>query len=155
MKSAGQLLFLVVGIGLGVFASAFYFAGARPAEARPNDRVEEYVMCTGPCALTPKGLTDGVWILDFRGGKLLGTVIDRNQGKIVGFAEVDLTAEFNIQPKSNVHFMMTTGVIAAGQAALYIAETASGRLGVYTLGPDPNAANGITIRRHDMVPFRK
>ena len=47
-------------------------------------------MCTGAVAVNPRAPTDGVWLLDYRAGKLLGTVIDRTQGKIVGWAEVDL-----------------------------------------------------------------
>ena len=31
---------------------------------------------------------------------------------------------------------MTTGTIAQGQSALYVAETNSGKFGVYTLGAD-------------------
>jgi hypothetical protein len=54
-----------------------------------------------------------------------------------------------------VHFLMTTGTIAQGQAALYVAETTTGKFGVYTLGPDPAGQQGLVIRRHDMVLFRK
>jgi hypothetical protein len=85
----------------------------------------------------------------------LGTVIDRNNGKIVGWAEVDLVTEFGIAPKQNVHFLMTTGNIAQGQAALYVAETTTGKFGVYTMGPRPDNQNGVSIRRHDMVMFRQ
>ena len=155
MKSAGQFVILCVGLGLGVLGTTLYQGSPRTVEARPNDRFEDYVMCTGACALTPRAPTDGVWLLDYRSGKLLGTVIDRTQGKILGWAEVDLTGEFNIAPKSNVHFLMTTGNIAAGQAALYVAEVTSGKFGVYTLGPDVNAQTGVSIRRHDLVMFRK
>lgn len=155
MKSAGQFLVLCVGLGLGVVGTTLYQGSVRTVEARPNDRFEDYVMCTGACAVGPRSLTDGVWLLDYRSGKLLGTVIDRTQGKIQGWAEVDLTSEFNIAPKSSVHFLMTTGNIAAGQAALYVAEVTSGKFGVYTLGADVNAQTGVTIRRHDMVMFRK
>src|SRR5947208_6596410 len=38
--------------------------------------------------------TDGVWLLDYRTGKLLGTVIDRTTGKILGWAEGDMLTEF-------------------------------------------------------------
>ena len=86
---------------------------------------------------------------------LLGTVIDRAQGRITGWAEVDLTSEFDLATKPNVHFLMTTGMIAAGQAALYVAEVSSGKFGVYTLGPDPSTANGVVIRRHDLSSFRR
>src|SRR5207237_7646858 len=105
--------------------------------------------------VAPEAPTDGVWLLDYRAGKLLGTVIDRTTGKIVGWAEVDLVTEFGIQPKQNVHFLMTTGSIAQGQAALYVAETTTGKFGVYTMGSDPNGQQtGMVIRKHDMGSFR-
>jgi uncharacterized protein (UPF0333 family) len=155
MKSANQLLVLVVGIGLGVVGSMFFGGPANSLQARPNDRFEDYVMCTGACALNPRSPSDAVWLLDYKAGRLLGTVIDRAQGKITGWAEVDLTSEFDVSTKSNVHFLMTTGVIAAGQAALYVAEVSSGKFGVYTLGPDPSTPNGVVIRRHDLSSFRR
>ena len=92
---------------------------------------------------------------DYRAGKLLGTACDRTEGKILGWAEVDLVNEFGIQPKQSVHFMMTTGSISAGQAALYVAETTTGKFGVYTMGPRPDGLPGIAIRRHDMATFRQ
>ncbi|MBI3721525.1 MAG: hypothetical protein HY248_03145 [Fimbriimonas ginsengisoli] len=82
-------------------------------------------------------------------------VIDRNLGKIIGWAELDLVSEFGITPRQNVHFLMTTGNISQGQAALYIAETTTGKFGVYTMGPRPDSQPGVMIRRHDMVPFRQ
>ena len=91
-------------------------------------------------------------MLDYRGGKLLGTVIDRGNGKIVGWAEVDLVAEFAVAPKQDVHFMMTTGSISQGQAALYVAEITTGKFGVYTMGA--GEGGGIQIRRHDLTTFR-
>jgi hypothetical protein len=155
MKPAGSYVPLALGAALGVLGTLFYQGTQPAAQARPNDRFEDYVMCTGACATSPRAPTDGVWLLDYRNGKLLGTVIDRSLGKIAGWAEVDLTSEFNIPPKANVHFLMTTGNIAAGQAALYVAEVSSGKFGVYSLGPDANAQTGATIRRHDLTTFRK
>lgn len=154
MKFSGRLGWVLVGAGLGVLGAVLYLGQAKPALAA-NDRYEDYVLCTGAVSVTPKALTDGVWLLDYRSGKLLGTVIDRNQGKIVGWAEVDLTAEFGIPPRQNVHFLMTTGNIAAGQAALYVAETTTGKFGVYTMGPRTDGQPGVGIRRHDMVLFRQ
>src|SRR5438270_5760343 len=103
MKSTGRYLNLGLGAALGVIASLLY-QGTQPAvQARPNDRFEDYVLCTGACAVSPLNPrmpipTDGVWLLDYRNGKLLGTVVDRGQGKITGWAEVDLTTEFNLPP---------------------------------------------------------
>ena len=127
----------------------------RLLQAGGSDRFEDYVMCTGGASINPRIPTDAGWLLDYRGGKLLGTIIDRSVGKIIGWAELDLPTEFGIPPKQNVHFLMTTGTIAQGQAALYVAETNSGKFGVYTLGPDPNTGQGMIIRRHDLTTFRK
>ena len=59
-----------------------------------------------------------------------------------------MTAEFGLQAKQDVHFMMTTGYVTQGQSALYLAETNTGQFGVYTMGPGQNG-NGVVIRRHD------
>ncbi len=138
--------------GTIVFANPAHLVPTE-VHASANDRFQDYIMCTGAVAINPRAPTDGVWMLDYRSGKLLGTVIDRTMGKIAGWAEVDLVAEFGIPPKADVHFMMTTGTIAQGQAALYVAEITSGKFGVYTMGPAPDSG-GIIIRRHDLTTFR-
>ncbi len=153
MKDTGRLLWLVVGLALGGTAVGLYFGQERQARAS-NDRSNEFILATGAVAVNPRIPTDGVWLLDYRAGKLLGTVIDRNVGKIVGWAEVDLVTEFGIPPRHDVHFMMTTGMIANGQAALYVAETSTGKFGVYTMGPRTDNQPGVQIRRHDLVLFR-
>jgi hypothetical protein len=155
VKTTGQCLVLAIGIGLGVAGSAVFNVPANTLQARPNDRFEDYVMCTGACALNPRSPSDGVWLLDYKSGRLLGTVIDRAQGRIAGWSEVDLASEFEVTAKQSAHFLMTTGVIAAGQAALYVAEVSTGKFGVYTLGPDPNTPTGVVIRRHDLSSFRR
>lgn len=155
MKSANQFVVLAAGIGLGVAGSILFGGPGNAVQARTNDRFEDYVMCTGACAVNPRAQSEAVWLLDYKNGRLLGTVIDRAQGRITGWAEVDLTNEFDVSTKSNVHFLMTTGVITAGQAALYVAEVSTGKFGVYTLGADPNTPNGVVIRRHDLSSFRR
>jgi hypothetical protein len=153
MKEYGRLVWLLVGLAVGGAGVGLYLGRSREAQAASNDRYEDYILCTGAVAITPRAPTDGVWLLDYRAGKLLGTVIDRNIGKIIGWAEVDLVTEFGIPPKQNVHFMMTTGNIAQGQAALYVAETSTGKFGVYTMGLRPDGQQGVIINRHDMVMF--
>jgi hypothetical protein len=153
MKDSGRMLWLFTGLVLGAVGTGLYVLPSRQAQAA-NDRFEDYIMCTGAVGITPRAPTDGVWLLDYRSGKLLGTVIDRTAGKIIGWAEVDLVTEFGIPPRQNVHFMMTTGNIAQGQAALYVAETTTGKIGVYTMGPRVDGQLGVAIRRHDLVPFR-
>jgi hypothetical protein len=153
MTDRGRLLWLAVGLLLGA-AGAALFTGRLPTARAANDRYEDYILCTGAVAMAPKSPTDGVWMLDYRAGKLLGTLIDRTQGKIVGWAEVDLVTEFNLPPRQNVHFLMTTGMIAQGQAALYVAETTSGKFAVYTMGSRGDGRQGVRIKRHDLVLFR-
>ena len=155
MKNSGRLFWLLVGIVLGGLGAACYFMRPNPALAGGNDRHEDYILCTGSVSTNPRAPTDGVWLLDYRSGKLLGTVIDRGQGKIIGWADVDLVAEFGVRPRADVHFLMTTGQIAQGQAALYVAETTSGKIGVYTMGQRPDGQPGVSIKRHDMVLFRQ
>jgi hypothetical protein len=156
----GRCLWLALGLLLGAGSAALYFAPARIARAG-NDRYEDFIMCTGPVTFQagfgPQGgnVIDGVWLLDYRGGKLLAGVIDRVHGRIGSWAEVDLVNEFGILPKQDVHFMMTTGTVSQGQAALYVAETTTGKFGVYTMGPRPDNAPGIAVRRHDLQFFRK
>ena len=142
MNESGRLFWLLVGIALGALGVGGYVMQTPRALAGSNDRHEDFVLCTGSVSTNPRAPTDGVWLLDYRSGKLLGTVIDRDKGKINGWAEVDLTTEFNLAPRANVHFLMTTGQIAQGQAALYVAETSSGKFGVYTMGPRRTASRG-------------
>src|SRR5262245_41538111 len=153
MRKLNSLGGVAIGTILGLAAAMFYLGQPRPAGAASNDRYEDFIMCTGAVSINPRVQTDGVWLLDYRTGKLLGTVIDKTQGKIVGFAEVDLTTEFGLNPKQDVHFLMTTGFVTQGQSALYLAETATGKFGVDTMGPGSNGM-GIVIRRHDMTNFR-
>ena len=155
MRESGRLFWMVVGLTLGGLGAGAWFMRAPTAVAGSNDRHEDFVLCTGSVSTNPRAPTDGVWLLDYRSGKLLGTVIDRDHGKINGWAEVDLVTEFNLAPRADVHFLMTTGQIAAGQAALYVAETSSGKFGVYTMGPPPDGRPGIIIKRHDMATFRE
>ncbi len=153
MRDSGRLLWLGVGLMLGLTAALWM----RPNEIHPalagNDRAEDYIISTGPVTVNVNVLADGVWILDYRAGKLLGTIVDRNLGKILNWAEVDLVQEFEIPPKQNVHFLMTTGTPIAGQTALYLTEINTGRFGVYTMAPRPDN-RGMMIRRHDRTQFR-
>jgi hypothetical protein len=155
MKDGVRLVWLLVGLVLGGGAAALYLGQSRPAQAATCDRYEDYILCTGAVAILPRAQTDGVWLLDYRAGKLLGTVINRDLGKIIGWAELDLAGEFGLQPRQNAHFLMVTGQITQGQAALYVAETTTGKFGVYTLNLRTDGQPGFLITRHDMVLFHR
>ena len=96
MKRINMYLVLLVGIGFGAAGVSVFLnpSQVQSVKAASNDRYLDYVMVTGAVSINPKIQTDGVWLLDYKSGKLLGTVIDRTQGKIVGWAEVDLVNEF-------------------------------------------------------------
>lgn len=154
MRTALQAAIVALAAAGGAIAAMFFLNQPRQAEASTTDRYQDFILTTGAVSMNPKVQTDGVWLLDYKSGKLLGTVIDRSQGKIVGWAEVDLTTEFGLPAKADVHFMMTTGYVTQGQSALYLAETSTGQFGVYTMGAGPNG-NGVVIRRHDLTKFRQ
>lgn len=154
MRTAIQAFIAGLAAAGGVAATLFFAGSPQPAGAASNDRYQDFIMATGAVSVNPRVQTDGVWLLDYKAGKLLGTVIDRNQGKIVGWSEVDLRTEFGLAAQADVHFMMTTGYITQGQSALYLAETSTGQFGVYTMGPGANGT-GIAIRRHDITKFRQ
>ncbi|MCU0703444.1 MAG: hypothetical protein MUF18_05650 [Fimbriiglobus sp.] len=153
-RGTGVVCGIAAGLGVGVGAVVAVLALGRemPVKAASNDRYDDYVMATGAVNINPKIQADGVWLLDYKSGKLLATVIDKAQGKIVGWAEVDLVGEFELAPKADVHFLMTTGWVSAGQSALYLAETSTGKFGVYTMAAGPTG--GVVVRRHDMSTFR-
>ncbi|MBX9583743.1 MAG: hypothetical protein K2X87_25860, partial [Gemmataceae bacterium] len=153
MKAVGRLAVLACGVGLGAAGAVVFTGSPRPAGAASNDRYQDTIMATGAVSINPRVQTDGVWLLDYKAGKLLGTVIDRTAGKIVGWAEADLRTEFGLVAQQDVHFLMTTGYVTQGQSALYLAETSTGQFGVYTMGP-ATTGNGVVIRRHDLTSFR-
>lgn len=155
MRERRHLLWLASGVMLGAVVVWWLNDTPRPAQAATLDRHEDFIMCTGPVSLFPGVPLEGVWLLDYKTGKLLGTAIDRMHAKIISWAEVDLVTEFGIQPKQNVHFMMNTGNISPGQAALYLAEVTTGKMAVYSMGPRPDGRYGVAIRRHDLVLFRQ
>jgi hypothetical protein len=97
MKHTACWLFLLVGLTLGIAAATWFRPASTPVFAG-NDRHDDYILVTGPITMGANLTVDGIWLLDYRAGKLLGTVVDRNLGKVMPFAEVDLVKEFNIPP---------------------------------------------------------
>lgn len=154
MNDLGRLGWLGVGLVLGITSAAVAIQWTPPRAYGANDRHEDYVLCTGPVLVNPRVPSDGIWLLDYRTGRLMGTVINHLSGTIAGWAEVDMVKEFDIPPRSDVHFLMTCGVINNGQSALYVAETTTGKFGVYTMGIRPDNQSGMMIQRHSISNFR-
>jgi hypothetical protein len=163
MKAVRKWTGMASGLAIGMLAGWLLFGRWPDLQANGNsDRFEDYVMCTGPIVqnFTQNRFgfeLDGLWLLDYRAGKLLATAVNRADGKLLPWAEVDLVREFNLPPRSHVHFLMTTGLIAKGMSALYVAETSSGKIAVYTmnLSDDLSGQQALQIRRHDQTNFRQ
>jgi hypothetical protein len=153
MRIASSAIWVSVGLIAGIAITVTWLRPAQPVFAA-NDRHEDYILCTGQMALGVNIQADCVWLLDYRAGKLLGTIVDKNFGKVVGWADVDLVQEFNIAPKQNVHFLMTTGSLMKGQTALYLTEVTSGKFGIYTIAPVADGTGRMRIIRHDAAMFR-
>lgn len=153
MKDFGRLFWLFLGLALGGASTAYFTHTPRQALAG-NDRHEDYIISTGAVTLQQNVIADGVWLLDYRAGKLLATMVDPNFGKIKPWAQVDLVKEFNLEAKQNVHFMMTTGTPINGQTPLYITETVTGRFAVYTMAAPPLGQDGVFVRKHDVTIYR-
>jgi hypothetical protein len=129
-----------------------------------TDRHEDFVIATGPInqglsnnAQFLQAELDGVWVLDYKSGKLLATTMNRQTGKTISFGEVDLVKEFDIAPRANVHFVMSTGMVVKGQSVLYLVETTTGKMGVYSMVQSEAVgvhSERIIIRRHDMLSVR-
>lgn len=149
--------FAMLGLGIAMGGAGVCWLTKGPVTHvwAANDRHEDYIMTTGTVLVNRRVPTDGVWMLDYRTGRLLGTVIDQASGTITGWADLDLVQEFGIPPRQNVHFLMTTGMVNGYQSALYLAETVSGKFGVYTMGLRSDGKSGIAIRRQDLTTFRQ
>lgn len=173
MTDAGRLSALGLGLLGGMLIAFACLHDGEPVRASDTDHFEDYALCTGAVGADWKSRArynpsakayqyhdsavdiDGVWLLDYGTGRLLGTACDRSQGKIIGWAEVDLVKEFQLKPQQKVHFAMTTGEVGVGQAALYVIETTTGQMGIYTMIPQPGSDPAVVINRHDMSKFRK
>jgi hypothetical protein len=142
---------LTVGLGLGWLLAS----GRSPALlAGGGDRFDESVLATGPTFVKYhegskiQVAQDAIYFLDYRAGKLLGTVPSMQQlvggSKILGgFVERDLVSDFKLDLDRGVHphFLMTTGSMAAGAgntygdgwAPLFVFETTTRQVAAYKM----------------------
>src|SRR5713101_7414580 len=72
MKDTGRLLWLTAGLVLGGLGTFLATGTTRVAQAATHDRFDDFIMCTGPASLFPGVSIDGLWLLDYKAGKLLG-----------------------------------------------------------------------------------
>ena len=91
---------------------------------------------------------DAVYFLDYRSGKLIGTIPSMRQSigaarVLDGFAERDLAADFHLDAEGGhrPHFLMTTGSMSQGSsssygdgwAPLFVFETTTRQVAVYKI----------------------
>lgn len=144
MSTAPMLLVCLIG---GCSLALLGPASLRAADG--GDRLGEMIMVTGPVMVRYDEATkapiplDALYILDYKGGRLLASLPTFRQSNvsttiIESFAERDLAADFklDLDRGPRPHFLMTTGSLGpytAGWAPLYVIETTSRQLGVYRL----------------------
>ena len=120
-----------------------------PLHAGAGDRAGENIVTTGPVLMRYDDATkspiplDAVYILDYKGGRLVATVPTYRQSTgstsvIESFVERDLAADFKLDLDTGrpPHFLMTTGSLGpftGGWAPLYVVETTTNQIGVYRI----------------------
>lgn len=137
---------LVLGLFLG-----WALASLRPAPlvAGGGDRSGESIVATGPILIRyDEGSKvqiplEALYILDYKAGKLVGTVPSMQQttrgSRYLGtLAERDLAPDFKLDLDNGPRprFLMTTGSLGAysgGWAPLYVIETTTNQVGVYRI----------------------
>ena len=69
MQNKKNWLAGLVGVGCGLAVALLLNTSPKAAVASSSDRYQDYIMCTGAVSVNPKVPTDGVWMLDYRGGR--------------------------------------------------------------------------------------
>jgi hypothetical protein len=139
---------LAAGVVLGWILASF----PRPTptiRAEGGDRWGDTIVATGPVMiryderLKTALKQDALYYLDYRGGRLIGTIPSFHQSAggarlIDTFAERDLVADFKLDAEAGPrpHFLMTTcelGAYSLGWAPLMVFETTSNQVATYRL----------------------
>jgi hypothetical protein len=169
-SSVPHVITLVVGLVLG-----WGLAGSRaPALlAHGGDRWEESVLATGPTFVRynegskTQVAQDAVYFLDYRSGKLIGTIPSMRQSVgasrvLDGFAERDLAGDFHLDLEGGPrpHFLMTTGSMSQGSsssygdgwAPLFVFETTTRQVAVYKI--QQQMIGTVSQTRLDLLEIR-
>jgi hypothetical protein len=159
-------LTLIMGMFIGWGVSSFRPV---PLLAGAGDHSGESIVATGPVlvqfdeAVKTSIPLEAVYFLDYKGGRLLGTVPSFRQTAesthlIDTFAERDLVVDFkldlDIGPRP--HFLMTTGSLgaySAGWAPLYVFETSSSQVAIYRMQL-PQTVGTVARAKFDLVELR-
>ena len=145
---------LILGIGLVVFLQG------HPVQATATDHHDEFAIATGHLTAD----LEGVYILDFKTGTLLGSVMNRQAGKFQNFYKRELAADFGLTGRVKPKFIMVTGAMQSALAqvpinhVLYVAELNSGKLQAYYMPYRGETRSGTTSEQLmplDATQFRQ
>ena len=148
------LLGLVFGLG------SVLFMQGQPSYATATDHSDDFAIATG--MLLPE--LEAVYLLDFKSGKLMGTVLNRQTGKFQQSYVRNLADDFALAARAKPKFMMVTGMVQVARAqvpishVLYVAEVNSGRMAAYFMPYRGETTRGTTseeLQILDAVPFRQ
>jgi hypothetical protein len=139
-------------LGIGVILGWLLASVPRPlpkAYALGGDRWGDKIVASGPVTvryderLRAPLKQDALYYLDYRGGRLLGTIPSYQQSgatvKLIDtFAERDLVADFKLDTETGPkpHFLMTTceiGAYSMGWAPLFVFETETNQVATYRI----------------------
>ena len=145
---------LVLGLGLALILQG------QPSFATATDHADDFSIATGHMTVE----LEGVYVLDFKAGKLLGTVMNRQSGKFQQFYERNLAEDFALNLRQKPKFIMVTGAMQSARAqvplnhVLYVAELNSGRMGAFYMPFRGELAKGTVseqLQVLDIIPFRQ
>jgi hypothetical protein len=145
-SAAWLLTGLVIGLGIAVFLQG------QPTFATATDRSDEFAIATGLVSTE----LEAVYLLDFKNAQLLGTVMNRQNGRFQQFYRRDLASDFfKNMPKAppKPKFIMVTGLMQNAQSqvpvnhVLYVAELNTGRLLAYAMPYRGDVLTGTTAEQ--------
>ncbi len=143
-RQNAQILFLVIGLGIG-FGAGFFVAPSRPLRALSPESTDSSLLMSCIVSMeyndarkvqTP---VEGLVYLDYRRGKLVGTMpelrqIGQQSKYLSNFTERDLVEDFQIEPGTTPRFMMSAiaaGAMTDGGQLLVVLDTQSRQTRVY------------------------
>lgn len=139
-----QILLLVIGLGIG-FGTGFFVAPSRTLRALSPESTDSSLLMSCIVSMeyndarkvqTP---VEGLVYLDYRRGKLVGTMpelrqIGQQSKYLSNFTERDLVEDFQIEPGTTPRFMMSAiaaGAMTDGGQLLVVLDTQSRQTRVY------------------------
>ena len=120
---------LVLGLGIALFMQG------QPVQATATDHADDFSIATGHVTAD----LEAVYLLDFKTGSLLGSVMNKQTGEFQNFYKRELAADFDLKGKVKPKFLMVTGAMQSARAqvpiyhVLYVAELNSGKLAAYAM----------------------